>query len=65
MSEADRDEKFMDCAGRVIGEKGARALLDLAQKCGQLTDVRILAQATLPASGVSAQPMSPARVPAA
>ena len=62
MSEADRDEKFMDCAGRVIGEKGARTLLDLAQKCEQLPDVRILAQATLPASGVSAQSRSPARV---
>ena len=62
MSEADRDEKFMDCAGRVIGEKGARALLDLAQKCEQLPDVRVLAQATLPASGVSAQSRPPARV---
>ena len=62
MSEADRDEKFMDCSGRVLGEKGARALLDLARNCEQLADVRALAQATLPASGMSAQSKSSARV---
>ncbi len=62
MSEADRDEKFMDCAGRVLGDKGARALLDLARNCEQLTDVRELAQATLPASGLGAQSKSSARV---
>jgi hypothetical protein len=49
MSMADRDEKFMDCAGRVLGGQGARALLDLANDCGTLADVRALARATVPA----------------
>ncbi len=49
-SEADRDAKFMDCATPVLGEAGARTLLDRARACGDAGDVRSLIKATLPAT---------------
>ena len=46
---ADRDEKFLDCAGRVLGDRGAQTLLVLANGCQQLADISELARATVPA----------------
>ena len=61
MSPAERDEKFLDCAGRVLGDKSARALLDLAHGCDSLADVGALARASVPASGAAgARAASPA-----
>ena len=34
MSAAERDEKFLDCAGRVLGSAGARRVLDLLVAIG-------------------------------
>ena len=48
MTETDRMEKFMDCAGRVLGEPAARRLLGLAQSCANLPDIRELLRATVP-----------------
>jgi 2-methylcitrate dehydratase PrpD len=55
ISAVDRDEKFLDCAGRVLGEKSARVLLDLALNCQSLADVRTLVQATVPGESRSAE----------
>ncbi len=48
MTPQDRREKFFDCAGRVLGEPGARRLFDLLQTCTKLGDVRELVRATVP-----------------
>jgi len=49
MSESERDEKFLDCAGRVLGEAGARRALDLAIGVRSLGNVADLARALVPA----------------
>lgn len=48
MTPADRAEKFLDCAGRVLGSANAQKLLDLTERCGQLKSVAELARATVP-----------------
>jgi len=48
MTPQDRVEKFMDCAGRVLGEPGARKLLGLLERCQDLKDLREVLGATLP-----------------
>lgn len=48
MSEEERDEKFLDCAGRVLGAGEARGLLDLLLKSRSLADVGLLVRATVP-----------------
>lgn len=48
VSEAERDEKFLDCAGRVLSDREARELLALLLKCQSLADVSPLVQATVP-----------------
>jgi uncharacterized protein YunC (DUF1805 family) len=48
MTDADRSEKFMDCAARVLGTRGAEHLLDLAQRCEKLSDIRQLLKAAVP-----------------
>ena len=55
MTEADRVEKFMDGAGRVLGTQGAKRLLDLLRDCETLPDISVLIKATVPQA-------SPARV---
>jgi 2-methylcitrate dehydratase PrpD len=55
MTDADRVEKFMDCAARVLGAPGAERLFKLCQRCGELSDVRELVKATIPAAGTSRQ----------
>ncbi|OGA45970.1 MAG: hypothetical protein A3G25_02210, partial [Betaproteobacteria bacterium RIFCSPLOWO2_12_FULL_63_13] len=59
MTEQDRVEKFMDCAGRVLGEPAARRLLGLAQSCATLPDIRELLRATVPAAGKSVAAREP------
>lgn len=53
MTGADRAEKFMDCAGRVLGTRGAERLLDLLGRCETLPDVGVLAKATTPQAGIA------------
>jgi 2-methylcitrate dehydratase PrpD len=60
MTSADRAEKFLDCAGRVLGDKGARRLLELGQRCTDLADIRELAKATLPSSSTPRTPSTAA-----
>lgn len=48
MTPSDRVEKFMDCAGRVLGEPAARRLFELARNCATLPDIRQLLRATVP-----------------
>ena len=50
MTPADRVEKFLDCAGRVLGAPGARRLLDILERCRTLSDVREIIRATIPAA---------------
>jgi len=49
MTPADRAEKFLDCAGRVLGTAGAKQLLDVAEHCAQLVNIAELVRATVPA----------------
>jgi hypothetical protein len=49
MTESERDEKFLDCAGRVLGAVGARRVLDLAIGARSLGNVAELARAMVPA----------------
>ena len=60
MTANDRAEKFMDCAGRVLGETGARRLLELGQRCADLGDIRELARATVPSSSATRTSSAPA-----
>lgn len=46
---AERDEKFLDCAGRVLGGVGARRALDLAIGTAALGNVAELTRALVPA----------------
>ena len=48
VSAAERDEKFLDCAGRVLGDVGARKVLELAVGCRGLDNVAKLARAMVP-----------------
>ncbi|MEW6334205.1 MAG: MmgE/PrpD family protein [Thermodesulfobacteriota bacterium] len=48
VSDQERDEKFLDCAGRVLSGSEARELLDLLLTCRTLADVAPLVQATVP-----------------
>lgn len=45
MSAADHEEKFLDCASRVLSGTNARTLLDLSRRCEELPEVRMLTQA--------------------
>ena len=49
MSPAERDEKFMDCAGGVLGDVGAKRVLDLAVALPSSGSVAELVRATVPA----------------
>jgi 2-methylcitrate dehydratase PrpD len=48
MTPADRAEKFLDCAGLVLGSANAKKLLDLSERCGQLESITELTRATVP-----------------
>src|SRR5688572_20568718 len=49
VSAAERDEKFLDCAGRVLGSAGARRVLDLAIGAVSLGNIAELVSAMVPA----------------
>jgi 2-methylcitrate dehydratase PrpD len=51
MTAADRVEKFMDCAGRVLGERGARGLLDQLENLQGVPNVAKVMAATSPQQG--------------
>jgi len=56
MSAAERDEKFLDCSGRVLGTAGAKHALGLAIHASDIHNVADLVRALLPAqetAGVS------------
>jgi 2-methylcitrate dehydratase PrpD len=55
MTAQDRVEKFMDCAGRVLGQPGAERLLGLFERCAELGDARELVCATVPAESGAAR----------
>jgi 2-methylcitrate dehydratase PrpD len=46
---AERDEKFLDCAGRVLGGAGARRVLDMAIGMAALGNVTEFSRAMVPA----------------
>ena len=58
MTAAERDEKFLDCAGRVLGGVGARRALDMCIGARSVASVKELARALIPAQEAarSAQP---------
>jgi hypothetical protein len=45
----------MDCAGRVLGEKGARGLLDQLENFGGIRNVAAVMAATSPKEGTAAK----------
>jgi len=49
MSAADHEEKFLDCAGRVLGTSGSQRLLDVVRVIETLADMNTLTQAMAPA----------------
>ena len=51
MTPADRVEKFMDCAGRVLGEKGAKGLLEQLENLGSVKTVAAVMAAATPREG--------------
>ena len=55
MTAADRVEKFMDCAGRVLGEKGAKGLLEQLENLGSVKNVAAVMAATSPKEGSRAK----------
>ena len=55
MTETDRSEKFMDCAARVLGTRDAQHLLELAQRCEKLPDIRQLLKAAVPTTTTPAK----------
>ena len=61
MTADDRVEKFMDCAGRVLGRPGSERLLGELQRCAELADMRELVAGTVP----TARPASGAKSPTA
>ena len=50
MTEADRREKFIACTARVLGTRDAETLLEVAQRCEKLPDIRQLLKATVATS---------------
>ena len=54
MTPADRVEKFMDCAGRVLGERGAKGLLDQLSKLETIPNVAKVIASTSPQEGQAA-----------
>ena len=56
MTPADREEKFLDCSGLVLGSAGAKKLYALADGCGKLANIAELTRATVPTETRAAQP---------
>ena len=56
MTPSDRAEKFLDCAGRVLGSAGAGKLFETAERCGQLAAISELIRATVPLQTRASEP---------
>jgi 2-methylcitrate dehydratase PrpD len=54
MTPQDRRDKFIGCAGRVLGQPGAERLLGLLERCEELSDVREWIRATVPSDSSKA-----------
>lgn len=54
VSDAEHDEKFLECAVRVLGEDQAARILGLARRCENLEDVSVLARATTKSTAAAA-----------
>ena len=55
MTESDRNEKFLDCAGRVLGAPGAQHLLEQLQQLETTPNIKALIKATVPPAGTAPQ----------
>ena len=55
MTGVEHDEKFLDCAGRVLGKPGAQHLLGLLRQFATAPNIKSLIAATVPASGATPQ----------
>jgi 2-methylcitrate dehydratase PrpD len=55
MTGQERDEKFLDCAGRVLGAPGAQQLLGLLRGFEAIPNIGTLIKATVPPAGTQAQ----------
>ena len=55
MTDVEHDEKFLDCAGRVLGEPGAQHLLGLLRQFATIPNIKSLIAATVPAAGGTPQ----------
>lgn len=55
MTESDRKEKFLDCAGRVLGAPGAQKLLTLLEGFESIASIKTLIAATIPAAGAQSK----------
>jgi 2-methylcitrate dehydratase PrpD len=58
MSAAERDEKFLDCSGRVLGSAGAKRALDLAINTQAIHNVADLVRTLLPVQETAGVPRS-------
>lgn len=65
MTSQERIDKFMDCAGRVVGAPGAQHLLELIRDCRALRDITVLLHATVPTQTrqTASQVVQPALMP--
>ena len=63
MTPVDREEKFLDCAGLILGSAGAKKLYAMADRCGDLKNIAELTRATVPTETKQAA-ASPAKVSA-
>ncbi|MBI3067357.1 MAG: MmgE/PrpD family protein [Betaproteobacteria bacterium] len=54
VTDAEHDEKFLECAVRVLGEDQATRILGLARRCENLEDVSVLARATTKSTAAAA-----------
>ncbi|MEI8035255.1 MAG: hypothetical protein WCH96_07250 [Betaproteobacteria bacterium] len=48
MTPQDREEKFLDCAARVLGSASAKTLFAKAERCVELKNISELTRATVP-----------------
>jgi 2-methylcitrate dehydratase PrpD len=60
MSTQERNEKFLDCAGRVLGSAGAKRVLDMAINTAALGNIAELARALVPQDAPRVQRRDPA-----
>jgi len=62
MTKADRSEKFLDSAGRVLGINGAKKLFEALSNCASAKEIREVTRLMIPDSSTTGTPST--RVPA-